>query len=101
MFYIRIVYSSYEVISGEKIKGSSKFHSVRSTGHKHTVEARNVICLCYRCLSRESIPCVNAQYASEFKSYSLEMGKAVKNMVQKSHWPTGIVQQKEFFEKKR
>ena len=64
-----------------------------------TVEARNVICLINRCLSRESIPCANAQYATEFQSYSLEMGKAVKNLVQNSDWPTGIVQQKEILEK--
>ena len=87
-----------EVI-GETIKGSSTLHSISSTGHKNIVKARNIICLCNRCLSRESILCVNAQYASEFQSYSLEIRKAVKNPVQNSHWPTGIVQQKEILEK--
>ena len=104
-FIQKFFYVSKETINreleviGETFKGSSKFHSVRSTGHRHTVEARNVIYLCNRYLSRESIPCVNAQYASQFQSYSLEMGKAFKNPVQNSHWPTGIVPQKDILEK--
>ena len=60
----------FEVI-GETIKGSRRFNSVRSTGHRNIVEARNVICLCNRCLSRESIPCIPAGIAQLVEQWTI------------------------------
>ena len=78
-----------EVITAQWTKGSSLFHSVRSTGVENVIEAHPVLCLCRVCLLLEDeICCPNSAYADKWIQYNLSNGKQNKgtSCVPNTHW---------------
>lgn len=72
-------------------KKTRKFYSIRSTGCRMVIEARNVACLCPSCLTNDGSDCPNKEYAQEWKAYDLRTGKPVMDdKFENLHWPINL-----------
>ena len=66
------------------VQGTTRFHSVRSTGDSNTIETRDISCTCRKCYYGIGPACPNLEYTSDWVSRAL-VGR--KKRVRNTHFP--------------